>query len=72
MYINRTEFDREEGQALKNDQKFAFDFVLYLDRYLEKYKEEAGVANERIRELLGEKSRLEAQRNSLHLLLKKV
>jgi hypothetical protein len=38
LYINRTEYDREEQQMLKNDQKFLFDFVLYLDRYLEKYK----------------------------------
>ena len=34
MYINRTDFDREEGQALKNQQKFTFDFTIYLDRYL--------------------------------------
>lgn len=34
MYINRTEYDRQEQQAHKNDQKFVFDFVLYLDRYL--------------------------------------
>lgn len=34
LYINRTEYDKEEGQTLKNRHKFNFDFTIYLDRYL--------------------------------------
>jgi len=34
IYINRTDFDKEEGQMLKNQHKFTFEFTVYLDRYL--------------------------------------
>lgn len=36
----------------KNDEKFGFDFVLYLDRYMEKYKKERDQKDVRIRKLI--------------------
>ena len=72
MYINRTDFDREEGQALKNQQKFTFDFTIYLDRYFEKYRKENDESHERIKELLASKNKLKEQINYIQILFKKI
>jgi hypothetical protein len=72
LYINRTEFDREEQQMHKNDQKFTFDFVLYLDRYMEKYREERGQKDEKIRSLIQMRNRVKEQLSSLQILAKKM
>jgi ubiquitin carboxyl-terminal hydrolase 25/28 len=72
LYINRTEFDREEQQMHKNDQKFTFDFVLYLDRYMEKYRKERGEKDERIRKLINARNTVKEQLGSLQILGKKM
>jgi hypothetical protein len=68
MYINRTEYDREEQQMHKNDEKFVFDFVLYLDRYLEKYRKERDQKDERIRLLISDRNRVKEQISNLQIL----
>jgi predicted nucleic acid-binding Zn-ribbon protein len=72
LYINRTDYDREEGQATKNQHKFTFDFTFYLDRYLERYRKEDDLSNEKIKELLVTKNKLKEQINSLKILFKKI
>lgn len=57
---------------LKNDDKFTFDFVIYMDRYLEKYRKEKDIANERIKELIIKKNRIKEQMNYLNILFKKL
>lgn len=56
----------------KNDEKFVFDFVLYLDRYLEKYKKERDQKDDRIRKLISDRNRTKEQLSNLHLLFKKM
>ena len=43
--INRAQFERKGNQLLKNTEKMSFDFVIYLDRYMDKNKEEEKVMN---------------------------
>lgn len=38
FYINRTSYNAQQKQPLKNEEKMSFDFIIYLDRYLEKYR----------------------------------
>ncbi len=34
LTISRIEYEKKKNQAIKNSEKIAFDFVIYLDQYL--------------------------------------
>ncbi len=57
---------------MKNYEKMSFDFVIYLDRYMEKNKEEAKDMNPIIIELRKRKNELERQLNHLKILTTKL
>lgn len=50
----------------------SFDFVIYLDRYLEKNKEESKSLNPKIKALLGRRNIIMNQLNKLELLKNKL
>ena len=56
----------------KNNEKFGFDFVLYLDRYMEKYRKDRGEKDERIRKLIYLRNKVKEQLSSLQILAKKM
>lgn len=57
---------------MKTEHKFTFDFGLYLDRYLEKYRKEHSHSHEKIKELLATKNKLKEQVSFLQILFKKI
>ena len=66
--INRTGYEKEANQPLKNEEKMNFDFVIYLDRYLDRNKEKTKLVNPKIMELLRRKNSINHQINHLELL----
>jgi len=46
--------------------------VLYLDRYMEKYRKERGAKDERIRKLINVRNKVKEQLGSLQILAKKM
>ena len=63
--INRTGYEKSANQFVKNEEKMSFDFVIYLDRYLDRNKEQSKLVNPKIVQLLKRKNTINHQINHL-------
>ena len=70
--INRAGYEKAANQYIKNQEKMSFDFVIYLDRYLDENKEKSKLVNPKIIELLKRKNTINNQINHLELLATKL
>jgi hypothetical protein len=72
FYINRTGYNAQEKQALKNEDKLSFDFAIYLDSFMEKYREKTAAHSEIITGLWRKKNMLQRKRNAFDIFSKKL
>lgn len=72
LNIRRIQYQRKDNQLLKNSEKIAFDFVIYMDQFLENNEEESKIKRPKIRELQNQKTIRKSQLNHLNFLEQKL